>query len=405
MVSASPAFAYRWAPSPALFYNFGEFSQAVLSSADASPSTELALFTKPHSAPLPWKNPSSLCSLASVGPPPPSPSSILGAAKEMAFRRVDPTPFLPHGFVAQQVDHREIMVRTVTRPQPSGHEDWGIVLVHPLPEHEVNFHIFDDIIREYLVEVRRVQVRSIQRSHLGQALVRFRFAFDRDNLVALGPQQALGFSFTVIRHNEGWNQRALTFNHECWLILLGFPMDFWTHEHIQNAVGAFGRVLMWDPDPNNATRLLVRARVTSLQEVPQFIVFSVADGFQGVSWTVQCDIVQQFMLGAQPQDEDPVPPYPHDGHQLPVEFFGMDSRCPTSIFSSTSIFLLKMESMLRKMLLPMLMMTGTLGMLSRLNPLCQRLYQIMLTLRSMKKSSSATSFQVLRISESRLEGG
>jgi hypothetical protein len=80
---------------------------------------------------------------------------------------------------------------------------------------------------------------------------------------------------------------------------------------------------MWDPDPNNATRLLVRARVASLQEVPQFIVLSMAEGFQGVSWTVQCDIVQQFMLGAQPQDEDPVPPYPHDGHQLPVEFFGM----------------------------------------------------------------------------------
>jgi hypothetical protein len=314
------------------FNNFGEFSQAVLSSADASPSTELALFAKPHSAPLPWKNPSPSCSLLSVVPLPPSHSSILGAAEEMAFRRVDPTPFLPHGFVAQQVDHREIMVRTVTRPQPSTHEDWGIVLVHPLPEHEVNFHIFDDIIREYLVEVRRVQVRSIQRSHLGQALVRFRFAFDRDNLVALGPQQALGFSFTVICHNEGWNQRALTFNHECWLILLSFPMGFWTHEHIQNAVGAFGRVLMWDPDPNNATRLLVRARVTSLQEVPQFIVFSVAEGFQGVSWTVQCDIVQQFMLDAQPQDEDLVPPYPHDSHQLPVEFFGMGQPMPNFHF-------------------------------------------------------------------------
>jgi hypothetical protein len=88
----------------------------------------------------------------------------------MAFRRVDPAPFLPHGFVAQQVDHREIMVRTVTRPQPSAHEDWGIVLVQPLPEHEVNFHIFDDIIREYLVEVRRVQVRSIQCSHFGDRL-------------------------------------------------------------------------------------------------------------------------------------------------------------------------------------------------------------------------------------------
>jgi hypothetical protein len=136
--------------------------------------------------------------------PLPSRFSTLGAAEEMAFRRVDPASFLPHGFVAQQVDHCEIMVRTVTRPQPSAHEDWGIMLVQPLLEHEVNLHIFDDIIREYLVGVRRVQVRSIQRSHLGQALVRFRFAFDRDNLVALGPQQALGFSFTVIRHNEGY---------------------------------------------------------------------------------------------------------------------------------------------------------------------------------------------------------
>jgi hypothetical protein len=29
------------------------------------------------------------------------------------------------------------------------------------------------------------------------------------------------------------------------------------------------------------------------------------------------------MLGAQQQDEDSVPPYPHDDHQLPVEYFGM----------------------------------------------------------------------------------
>jgi hypothetical protein len=63
------------------------------------------------------------------------------------------------------------MVRTMTRPQPSTHEDWGIVLVQPLPEHEVNFHIFDDIIGEYLMGVRHIQVRSIHRSHLGQALV------------------------------------------------------------------------------------------------------------------------------------------------------------------------------------------------------------------------------------------
>jgi hypothetical protein len=171
MVQAPSAVAYRWASFAALFNNFAEFTQAVLSSRNSSPSMELALFTKPHSAPLPWKNPSTLSSPLSVVLPPPSRFASLRAAEEMAFHRVDPVSFLPHGFVAQQVDHREIMVRTVTRPQPSAHEDWGIVLVQPLPEHEVNFHIFKDIIREYLVGVRRVQVRSIQRSHLGQALV------------------------------------------------------------------------------------------------------------------------------------------------------------------------------------------------------------------------------------------
>jgi hypothetical protein len=34
-------------------------------------------------------------------------------------------------------------------------------------------------------------------------------------------------------------------------------------------------------------------------------------------------LFSSLCLEPSPQDEDPVPPYPHDGHQLPVEFFGM----------------------------------------------------------------------------------
>jgi hypothetical protein len=320
-------------PLTRLFFNsFGEFAQAVLPRGGSSPSTELALCAKPSSTPPPRSIPPLLCPRLSGECASGQKDSTSGFLEGMAFHHVDPGPFLPHGIMAQPIDHREIMVRTVTRPQPSAHDDWGIVLVQPLPEHEVNFQFFSDIVREYLLEIRHVQIRSVQRSHLGQALVRFRFIFDRDNLVAMGPQQALGFTFTVIRHNAAWNQRALFFNHECWLLLLGFPLDFWSHEHIQNAIGSFGRVLMWDPDISNATRLLVRARVTSLQEVPQFIVFSVAEGFHGVSWTIQCDIVQQFMLGNMPEDEEPVPPYPHNGHQLPVEFFGLGQPVPNFQF-------------------------------------------------------------------------
>jgi hypothetical protein len=52
------------------------------------------------------------------------------------------------------------------------------------------------------VDLRNLRIREIQRLHLGQAIVKFRFVYDRDNLIAMGPQQALGFTFTVIRHNE-----------------------------------------------------------------------------------------------------------------------------------------------------------------------------------------------------------
>jgi hypothetical protein len=90
-------------------------------------------------------------------------------------------------------------------------------------------------------------------------------------------------------------------------MLLGFPLDYCAQEHIQNAIGSFGRVIIWDVERSNRTTLLIKARVTSLEEVPQFIVFSIAEDFQGIFWTIQCEIIQKNMLGTQPEDEDDVP--------------------------------------------------------------------------------------------------
>jgi hypothetical protein len=75
------------------------------------------------------------------------------------------------------------------------------VLIHPLPMLKLNFQGLADIVREYLVGQRNLEIHAIQRSHLGQALVIFRFVFDRDNMVALGPQRALGFTIKVIHHD------------------------------------------------------------------------------------------------------------------------------------------------------------------------------------------------------------
>jgi hypothetical protein len=83
-------------------------------------------------------------------------------------------------------------------------------------------------------------------------------------------------------------------------MLLGFPLDYRSSEYLQAAIGSFDRLLLWEEDRHNVYRTMLRVRVTS-REVPQFIVFSEADGFIGDSWTVQCEIIQQTLLGARPR--------------------------------------------------------------------------------------------------------
>jgi hypothetical protein len=248
----------------------------------------------------------------------------------MAYRRVDPEPFLLPGFSASMVLHREVMARSVTQRLPPLHEDWAIINIQPLPDHEVTFPTVRDVVKEYLVEHRRLGVRDIQRSHLGQVLVQFSSVLERDNLVLLGLQHYLDATFTAQRHNDAWNHRALVFNCECWLMLLGFPLDYRSSEYLQAAIGSFGRLLLWEEDRHNVYRTMLRVRVTSREEVPQFIVFSEADVFIGDSWTVQCEIIQQTLLGGQAQDEDPVPVAPEDGQQLPLKFFGLGQPVPAA---------------------------------------------------------------------------
>jgi hypothetical protein len=46
---------------------------------------------------------------------------------------------------------------------------------------------------------------------------------------------------------------------------------------------------------------LVKAHVTDLGDIPKHIVMSENDGFQGETWSIQCEIIHQDLLGAQPQ--------------------------------------------------------------------------------------------------------
>jgi hypothetical protein len=171
-----------------------------------------------------------------------------------------------------------------------------------------------------------VGIRDIQPTHLGQALVRFDNIFYRDMPVNNSPHPNGGVNFQVVHHNATNNWRAIQFNQECWLMFLGFPLDYWSNDNIQNALGCFGRMIMWENDRDHLALLMVRARVTDLREVPYFLVLTEAKGFQGESWTVQVEIVEQEMLGALSTDEEPVPVLHENGQPLMFDFFGLGQQ-------------------------------------------------------------------------------
>jgi hypothetical protein len=211
----------------------------------------------------------------------------------------------------------------VLQHQHPTHEDYTIVSIHPLPAHAMHFDAVHEVVLEFLEEHMHVRVRNIQPSHLGQALVRFENAHDRDSLVINGPRPYGDVQFSFIRHNQGRNWRLMNFNRECWLMLLGFPLDYWNHESIQSAIGVFGRVMLWENDRNHLARLLVRARITDLQDVPHFLVLTDMEGFNGESWTIQCEILEQEMLKQLPADEDHVPVIAENGQPPMSDFFGL----------------------------------------------------------------------------------
>jgi hypothetical protein len=185
-------------------------------------------------------------------------------------------------------------------------------------------------VADFLNLEARVQFKDIQPTHLGQAFVRFKNVYDRDQLIGRGPMHFGDVTLTFVEHRKARNWRAVNFNRECWLLLLGFPPDYREDEYVVNAINSFGRVVYWVDDETHLAILLVRARVVDYEFVPQFIVMTEGEGFQGESWTVQCEILQGELLGGLPADEEPAPDdIPPGG---PYDFFGFGQQGPGPMF-------------------------------------------------------------------------
>ena len=137
------------------------------------------------------------------------------------------------------------MVHAVAPVRPlATNENLGIITLDPLPGNAMNFAAVWAVVRYFLNLEMRVAYRDIQPTPLGQALVKFGHAYDRDNLIRQSPILFDNVTISVCKHDQGRNWRRAEFNHECWLLLLGLPNDYWTERHIHSLVGEFTRVLL-----------------------------------------------------------------------------------------------------------------------------------------------------------------
>jgi hypothetical protein len=68
---------------------------------------------------------------------------------------------------------------------------------------------------------------------------------------------------------------------------------------------------------------MVRARVMSVEAVPQFIIYSDPINVNGDSWTIQCEVVQHHQAGGGPPEEDPLPNELELEAHVPYDFFGL----------------------------------------------------------------------------------
>ena len=191
------------------------------------------------------------------------------------------------------------------------HEDWAIATIQPLPD-EVLFPNVREVLEDFLQHdpVAQVGVREIQPCPFGEAYVQFRYVRDRDRLVRDSPTAFGDVFISFTRQNEGRNWRRVNFNRVCWLLIVGVPFDNCNTEDIATTIN-------WEKEDALKGKILVKARVTDLIEIPKSIRWSEGENFEEGSLTSSVEVLLVEMQGGGPADEDPFPPPGVDAHPIP----------------------------------------------------------------------------------------
>jgi hypothetical protein len=248
-----------------------------------------------------------------------SPSSLpLSHAEkvDMANIPINPEPFVPNGFEILHVEGRTVVHRVVLPRRGRKHEDFAIATITPMPPGQVLFANVRDVLMDFLASVGG-GFKSVQKCPFGQAYVQVAHLRDRDMLVNNSPHVFGDISISFTKHNEGINWRRTHLNIECWILLVGPPLDNWSTEDVTAIVCKFGRLIIWENDANYKGRILAKVRCSELREIPKSVRLTDGEHVDTESWTFSIEVLSQNPIVG-PPEEDPIPVDGADAHPFPI---------------------------------------------------------------------------------------
>ena len=140
-----------------------------------------------------------------------------------------------------------------------------------MPQGEVHFANIQEVLHDFLTNHARAVFSSIQKCTFGQAYVQFQNPRDRDRMVDNSPHIFEDVQISFVKHDQGRNWHRAYLNRECWLLLVGPPLDHLYLEDITHMFCDVGKILIWEKDPKNKEISIVKIRCTELIEIPKSI--------------------------------------------------------------------------------------------------------------------------------------